>query len=170
MPKGGDGLIIRTESYDESSNYDIRTDKTAFEKLAEYRSLTNTSAAEVADIREGFVRGEESLRSRFPVLSIEYNDDIRIPEVIGGDVTKGRNFLTPPSSGNRVAMLRNFVKENNDLFGVSDQQVNDLKVLADYTNPDGVLSFVHLEQQINGIPVFRGEVKAGFTKTTKLYG
>ncbi|MEW6360598.1 MAG: M36 family metallopeptidase [Acidobacteriota bacterium] len=169
VPKGGDGLIIRTESYDESlPNYDIRTDKTAFEKLAEYRSLTNTSAAEVADIREGFVRGEESLRSRFPVLSIEYNDDIRIPEVIGGDVTKGRNFLTPPSSGNRVAMLRNFVKENNDLFGVSDQQVNDLKVLADYTNPDGVLSFVHLEQQINGIPVFRGEVKAGFTKNNEI--
>jgi hypothetical protein len=61
-------------------------------------------------------------------------------------------------------VLRNFVKENNSLIGVSDAQANELKVTADYTNPDGNLSFAHLEQFINGVPVFRGEVKAGFTR------
>ena len=101
---------------------------------------------------------------RVPSIKIEYNSDIRIPEVIGPDVKMGRNFLTGPSGGSRVDTLRNFAKENNDLVGVTDEQADALRVLTDYTNPDGNLSFTHLEQRINNIPVFRGEVKAGFTK------
>src|SRR4030095_110021 len=58
--------------------------------------------------------------------------------------------------------------ENNDLVGVNDDQANSLKVLADYTNPDGQLSFAHLEQKINDVPVFRGEVKAGFAKDGRM--
>lgn len=30
------------------------------------------------------------------------------------------------------------------------------------------MSFVHLEQRINGIPAFRGEVKAGFTQRNEI--
>ncbi len=41
-------------------------------------------------------------------------------------------------------------------------------MFADYTNPDGKLSFVELNQEINGIPVFRGEVKAGFTQNGEI--
>ena len=60
--------------------------------------------------------------------------------------------------------MRIFLSENTDLVGATGAQIDDLKVVADYTNPDGNLSFVELDQEINGIPVFRGEVKAGFTK------
>ena len=42
----------------------------------------------VADIRDGFVRGEQALRSRLPDVKFEYNEDIRIPEVITPDVWK----------------------------------------------------------------------------------
>ncbi|HMS10597.1 MAG TPA: M36 family metallopeptidase, partial [Pyrinomonadaceae bacterium] len=126
------------------------------------------SASFVADVRDGFARGEESLKTRVPSLAVEYNSDIRIPEVIGPDVKQGVNFLTSPSTGSRVDMLRNFAKQNSELIGVDDEQVNQLKVLADYTNPDGVLSFVHLEQEIDGVPVFRGEIKAGFTKDNQI--
>jgi hypothetical protein len=54
------------------------------------------------------------------------------------------------------------------LIGVNDTQADSLKVIADYTNPDGNMSFAHLEQSINGVPVFRGEVKAGFTKDGRI--
>ncbi len=159
------GLIVRTESHSaEIPNYDIRTDKSAFEKLAAFRETAGKSAVEVADIRDEFVRGEASLRTSVPTLKVDYNTDIRTPEVIGPDVLKGRAFLTIPSTAKRSDVLLNFLKQNADLVGVNPSQADGLKVFADYTNPDGNLSFVELDQEINGIPVFRGEVKAGFTK------
>ncbi|HVE56711.1 MAG TPA: M36 family metallopeptidase [Pyrinomonadaceae bacterium] len=159
------GLFQRTESHEEGlENYDIRADKAASEKIAGFRQTLNKDAATVADIRSSFVSGEDVLRTKVPTLKVEYNTDIRTPEVIAPDVKQGRNFLTGGSSTKRSEILRSFVKENNSLIGVSDTQADNLKVTADYTNPDGNLSFAHLEQFIGGIPVFRGEVKAGFTK------
>jgi hypothetical protein len=168
----GKGLHERTVSHVEGlENYDIRENQKSpevEEALLKYRDTAGKTASFVADVREGFVRGEESLKTRVPTLAIEYNTDIRIPEVIGPDVKQGVNFLTGPATGSRVDMLRNFAKQNSELIGVNDEQVNQLKVLSDYTNPDGVLSFVHLEQQIDGVPVFRGEIKAGFTKDNEI--
>jgi hypothetical protein len=157
------GFFDRTTSAD-LPNYDIRSDKAAYDKVNGYRQAQSRSAAEVADIRDNFVRGEASLRTRVPSLKIDYNPDIRIPEVIGPDVKQGRTFLTGGSSTKHSDILINFLRENTDLTGVRASQVNELKVFSDYTNPDGNLSFVELNQEINGIPVFRGEVKAGFTK------
>ncbi|MEP6705175.1 MAG: M36 family metallopeptidase, partial [Acidobacteriota bacterium] len=94
----------------------------------------------------------------------EYNNDIRIPEVITPDVYAAKiEFLSAPSTLKRAEILRNFVKENDSLVGINQDQANNLKVVADYTNPSGNMSYAHLEQRINDIPVFRGEVKAGFT-------
>lgn len=149
-------------------NYDIREDKGAVFALAEYRSSSSRSAADVADLREGFARAESLLRERVPTLKIEYNTDIRIPEVIAPDVKLGKAFLSSPSGAKRVDALREFLRGNNELIGLRDSQVDELKVAADYTNPDGNLSFVELNQEINGIPVFRGEVKAGFTKAGEI--
>jgi subtilisin-like proprotein convertase family protein len=161
---GKDGV---TRSHDPNlPNYDIRTDKNeeVVDALVKFRQASGKDASAIVSVRNGFIAGEEALRQRVPSLKIEYNDDIRIPEVISPDVKQGRNFLTGSSDVKRSEILRNFVKENNNLIGVNDEQANQLKVAADYTNPDGNLSFAHLEQRINGVPVFRGEVKAGFTK------
>src|SRR5215203_4015154 len=163
------GLVQQTTSREqELENYDIRADKSAFEKLGKFRQSLNRDAALVADLRSEFVSGEESLRARVPTLKVEYNSDIRTPELIAPDVKQGRAFLTGNSSLKRVDILRNFVKENNSLTGVTDYQADNLRVAADYTNPDGNLSFAHLEQFIGGVPVFRGEVKAGFTKSGQM--
>ena len=163
------GIDQRTESHSEGlENYDIRADKKAFERIAAFRQAQNKTAAAIADLRSSFVAGEELLRSKVPTLKIEYNTDIRTPEVIAPDVKQGRAFLSGAANGNRAEMLRAFVKENNSLIGVSDAQADSLKITADYTNPDGNLSFAHLEQFINGVPVFRGEVKAGFTRSGEM--
>jgi len=45
---------------------------------------------------------------------------------------------------------------------------NQLTVAADYSNPEDSLAFTRLEQRINGIPVFNGEIRAGFTKDGEL--
>lgn len=145
-------------------NYDIRQDNSdeSANTLTRYRQALNKTASSVADVRDSFVAGEEALRQKVPSLKVEYNEDIRIPEVIGTDVNQGPDFLVGSSAVERPEILRNFVKENPSLFGVSETQAAQLEIKADYKNPEDDLSFVHLEQKINGVPVFRGEIKAGF--------
>ena len=165
----GEGLFTRTVSDREDlPNYDIRSDKSAVDQIGAFRSTLNRSAAQTADIRDEFARGEAALATRIPTLKVEYNTDIRIPEVISPDVSKGRAFLTGASSAKRSDVLKNFLTENTELVGVTNSQIHDLKVFSDYTNPDGKLSFVELDQEINGVPVFRGEVKAGFSKSGEM--
>lgn len=150
------------------ANYDIRTDKAAYNKIAALRGKQNLQAADVADVRDGFARGEQKLRARVPSLKVEYNHDLRVPEVITPDVREEKSFLTNAQAGRRSDILKSFLKENADLVGVAANQTDELTVFSDYTNPDGNLSFVELTQEIDGIPVFRGEVKAGFTKRGEL--
>src|SRR5688500_16646280 len=165
----GDGLVEKTASHNpELPNYDIRSDKSAYQKLAAFRDSSGTNAAAVADIRQSFVYGEDALRVRVPTLKIEYNTDIRIPEVIAPDVLRGKAFLTEASSAKRSNTLKSFLKENNELIGVGDADIESLKVFSDYKNPEGELAFVELNQEFNGVPVFRGEVKAGFTKSGEI--
>jgi len=167
--KTGAGLFPRTASNDgEHPNYDIRTDKTAFEKIARLRG-SNGRAAEAADIRDNFVRGEEVLRSKVPTLKVEYNRELRAPEVIAPAAGVGYQPLTESSGGGRAEILRDFLGRNSELVGASGREVAALRAAADYTNPDGTLSFVILKQEIDGVPVFRGEVKAGFNKRGEMF-
>ncbi|MGB2750422.1 MAG: M36 family metallopeptidase [Pyrinomonadaceae bacterium] len=163
------GLFQRGSSVEEGipQDFDIRIEKSEelLQTVSTYRSANQKDAVAVADIRDEFVRGEQLLKQKFPNAKVEYNTDIRIPEVISPDVQKrtiqwltGRN-----KSANRPDILRGFIKQYSSLVGMDAGQIDSLDVTADYTNPDGNLSFVHLEQKINGVPVFRGEVKAGFT-------
>ncbi len=159
----------QTESHEDNlENYDIRADKTRSETLEKFRQSSGKKAFKIADAREKFVAGEDALRRKVPTLKIEYNDDIETPEVIAPDVKQGRAFLSAPSTDERTEILRGFVKQNNELLGVSENQADDLKLAADYTNPDGNLSFTSFKQEINGVPVFRGELKAGFTKSGEI--
>ena len=49
------------------------------------------------------------------------------------------------SSQKHSDIFRSFLGENADLIGASGSQIEKLKTAADYTNPDGNLSFVELE-------------------------
>ena len=162
-------LQTKTESrVDGIENYDIRSDKSQYEILLNFRQSAGKNAVEIADARGRFIDGENQLRRRIPNLTVEYNDDIKIPEVIAPDVKKGRAFLTESSSAKRADILSSFARQNNNLLGITNEQIEKLNLTADYTNPEGNLSFVRFEQKINEIPVFRGEIKAGFTKNGEI--
>lgn len=165
----GDGLVTMSRSEDDKlPNYDIRTDKTAYEKLASFRTNLGRDASATADVRDDFARAAAKLKAKVPTLKVEYNQDLRIPEVIAPDVTMGRAFLTSSSKEKHSLMLADFLKANKELVGASERQIDELKLFSEYTNPDGNLSYVEYDQEINGIPVFRGEVKAAFTKKGEL--
>lgn len=157
------------QQIEKNDYFDIRTDKKSADVLINFRAAMGRSAVEVADQRDAFVRGEKSLKERIPTLKVEYNKELGNPEIIAPDVLQGRALMTAPSSGNRSEILRNFIKENNSLVGLSSEQIDNLKVTADYTNPNGELSFVRLEQFVNDIPVFRAEVRAGFNKQNAMF-
>ncbi len=169
---GSKGLVQKTVSEEDAyPNYDIREDKEAAESLVRYRQAAGKDASFAADARDAFVRGENALQKSVPTLKVEYNTDLRIPEVIGPDAMLRRAFLTAattPAGSKHSGVLINFLKQNTSLIGASTEQIDGMNVFADYTNPDGNLSFVELEQNINGIPVFRGGVKAGFSRDGSL--
>jgi hypothetical protein len=166
------GLIPRTESQVPGlENYDVRFDKelTTVDALMRFREAAGKDASALADIRDGFVRGEEELRTKIPTLKVEYSTDLRTPATITPDVNKAViERMTAPSTQNRSEILRNFIKENNSLIGISDEQADSLRVTADYMNPSGYLGFARLEQEIGGIPVYRAEIRAGFTKSGEM--
>ncbi|HEX6126599.1 MAG TPA: M36 family metallopeptidase [Pyrinomonadaceae bacterium] len=167
--RSGDGLFERTTVHEEGLDYyDIRTSKADAGTIMDFRQSAG-NALRAAELRSRFVDAEGELRRSIPTLKIEYNPIAMVPELIAPDVLKGRAVMTGPSSEKRSEILRNFAKTNSDLVGVTGEQIDQLKVTADYTNPDGNLSFASLEQFIDDVPVFRGEIKAGFTRRGEMF-
>ncbi|MEO7658242.1 MAG: M36 family metallopeptidase, partial [Pyrinomonadaceae bacterium] len=163
------GLSHQTKNQDDGvPNYDIRADKRATEKITTFRNKAGKNAFEIADRRDAMVRAEKSLKARIPNLKVEYNAEQQTPEIIATDVRQGKSFLTDPSGGKRSTILKTFLGQNSELVGGGRSNIDKLKVSAEYTNPDGELSFVELDQEIHGVPVFRGQVKAGLTKAGEL--
>src|SRR5215207_3096572 len=88
----GEGLFTRTSVEDDglAKMWDIReagkSDTSVVDVFAKFRQSVAKDASAVADVRDGFVRGEAELKARLPQAKVEYNLDIRIPEVITPDV------------------------------------------------------------------------------------
>src|SRR5688572_25438843 len=166
----GKGLFVQGRSHQEElPNYDIRSDKGAFEKIAAFRNALNRSASEVADKREDLVRGESALKAKVPKLKVEYGREIFTPEIIGTDVTMGRAVLAKATRQTKSRALIGFLKQNKGLIGATDEQLDGLELFADYKNPDGNLGFVEYTQKINGIPVFRGAIRGAYSKDGELF-
>ncbi|HKP72434.1 MAG TPA: M36 family metallopeptidase, partial [Pyrinomonadaceae bacterium] len=118
--------------------------------LVANQSQRETAAAIVSSMNAA----QESLAQRVPGLRVEYNETLRVPEVV--DV----NGLTlAAATGSTEETVRGFVSENAAAYGLTRSQAAKLKKFSDYTNPAGNLSFVELEQEINGVPVFQGYVR-----------
>src|SRR5829696_1120753 len=162
----------RVEATDDSAdnglpNFDIRISPSdaGDGSLASFRGSVGRDASAVSAIRQEIARGEENLRASLPEVVVEYDGRLGIPEVISPSVWKDREQrLSEPGRGHRPEVLKGFLKDNSPLVGLDPVQTDHLKISADYTNPDGNLSFTHLEQTIHGVPVFAGEVKAGFAR------
>ena len=150
-------------------NYDVRTDKSAraSNALRNFRENARANGVLIFESDKS-IAAENNLRKRVPTLKIERSEDLQTAETIAPDVKNGRAFLSAATAVKRPDALRAFVAGNKDLFGLSDKQIGALEQTKDYTNPDGNLSFTQFEQKINGVPVFRGEVKAAFTKRGEL--
>ena len=154
-------------------NYDIRLDGAARAAIENYRTAAGRESSFAGAVNENFVAAENRLRQRVPTLKVEYNDTLRVPEVIGLDVgileSGGRLAARSGKKTPNAETLRQFIYDNNELIGLRAANIGELKTTADYTNPDGVLSYAHLAQSINGVPVFQAEIKAGFNRRGEMF-
>lgn len=101
-------------------------------------------------------------------VDLKVNDELGLPEVVGVKQGKKGKFLTAPSGDAREKTVRGFLGRNASLYGLTARQIAHLKKSADYENPEGNLSWVELRQEIKGVPVFQGELRAVITKDGEL--
>ena len=135
-------------------NYDIRADASADaeEYLARLRGDTVRPGVQVARSDERF--------------KLDFNPALGVVEVIAPATTD--NYVLAERSGRtRATTLSDFVISNRAVFGVSTAR--QLRKIADYENPDGELAFAHFVQELDGIPVFGAEVKAGFSRRGEMF-
>ncbi len=140
-------------------HFDVRVGK---EGRAARQALRIPSVApdRKVQIEKGMSAAHQALAASLPGLAVEWHPVLGGPEVI----TARGHFLTPASPGTDPELaVRSFLAANAPLFGLSASDVGNLVTTANYTNPAGNLSWVTLEQRLNGIPVFRGELRAAVT-------
>ncbi|HYP01541.1 MAG TPA: M36 family metallopeptidase, partial [Pyrinomonadaceae bacterium] len=151
----------------EIENYDIRRDESeesraAFDGYRQAAGAKQTLAARRSRERMQ-QRAREILSERGARVKVELNAFGNAPEIVGvADGCTGCALAAASGAGNE-ATARAFLSRNAALYGLDARAVAALKKVADYTNPSGNLSWVEFEQELNGIPVFQGYLRAAFT-------
>src|SRR2546428_9572418 len=140
-------------------NFDVRVGKEGHT----VRNLLNPPSATLArrvDLFTKIEAAQRRLQWSIPGLSVERHPIHGVPEVI----TARGMFLTPPNpKADAELIVRNFLLATAPLYRLSQAEVLALETTANYANPAGNLRWVTLEQRLNGIPVFRGELRAALT-------
>jgi hypothetical protein len=147
------------------ANYDIRDDeseKARANKEKHRQRLSPGQKEKKANLGQSIRNAKDRLAGQVPGLEVMFSQ-AGSAEIVGVDPGK-KKFLTDPSSEGREKVVREFVGRNAALYGLTARQVAQLKKVADYANPAGNLSWVELQQEINGVPVFQGHLRAALTR------
>ncbi|HEY8460468.1 MAG TPA: hypothetical protein VIM99_08815, partial [Blastocatellia bacterium] len=155
----------RGGALDPGKNYfDIR-DKSSKDAVSKFERRMEKLSSKQKEKRDEFksamkVASERVARTA-PDMEVVFCDLTNSPELVQTK-GRGRRSLTPSSSQPRESVVRGFINNNADVFGMRPQQVARLRKIADYANPNGKLSWLKMEQRWNGMKVFRGETTAVF--------
>src|SRR5215213_7034640 len=152
-----------------AGNYDIRDDESANARASKDKhrqKLSPKQKEQKADAARTMRIARERLAGQVPGLEVKYSN-AGSAEMVAVEPGK-KMFLTDPSADARENIVRSFVRRNASLYNLTARQVAQLKKTADYTNPEGNLSWVELRQEINGIPVFQGELRAALTRNGEI--
>jgi hypothetical protein len=166
----GDRSVLATPDSDVHPNFDARLFKldprlAGDAALADFLSSIAPNADLAAGLAADRIAGVASLEARYKGIAIEQHAGLGTTELVSA--APGAGFLTPPS-GDRAGALRRFLSANADAYGVSPSQVAELELVADYINPAGNMGWAEFEQRFNGIPVFQGSIRGGFTAKGEL--
>jgi subtilisin-like proprotein convertase family protein len=150
-------------------NYDVRDDDSpaAIETLDRHlRRHEPGHLQKKASAQQAFANALKHLGETIPGADVIASAHTGGPEVVG--VARGRGKLTPGGGENREQVLRKFLLDHADLYGLGPDEIAHLVKTADYMNPAGNLAWLALERRIKGRKVFRGEIEAAFTPAGEL--
>ena len=88
--------------------------------------------------------------------------EVRLSALSGGprSIVDKSGALTGPAPGRgSEAIVRDYVRQNADLFGMSEADLADLVVLGDSAGGTSGLRMLRIEQQIDGRPIFQSETR-----------
>jgi hypothetical protein len=146
------------------ANFDVRIEKDsasdAYMKKFAARQSDSAVSAKLKSQSQGVAR----LQSRFQV-DVASGPEMNSLEIVS--VKPGTGFLTP-ASPDRPAAMRAFLSTFADAYGLSTDEVSKLVLVNNYLNPAGNMAWVEFEQRVNGLPVFRGVIRGGFTARGEL--
>lgn len=98
----------------------------------------------------------EGLRKTAPSASARFSPITAAPEMVSGD----REPLSAPDSGRPgIDIVRDFLRANSALYGLTGDDIDALHFLGESVSPDSGLRMVRVEQRINGLPVFQSETR-----------
>ena len=146
-------------------DFDVRTTRDAVASAYITRFAVLQASRSVADLSGTQAAGLARLQSDIGAVEVVTNAELGIPEVVSR--TPGGGFLTAPTA-DRAGAMRAFLSAYADAYGLLPGQAESLELVADYANPAGNMAWVEFEQRFNGLPVFRGRIRGGFTARGEL--
>ena len=146
-------------------DFDVRTTRDAVASAYITRFAVLQTSRSVADLSGTQAAGLARLQSDIGAVEVVTNAELGIPEVVSR--TPGGGFLTAPSA-DRAGAMRAFLSAYADAYGLLPGQAESLELVADYANPAGNMAWVEFEQRFNGLPVFGGRIRGGFTARGEL--
>ena len=113
------------------------------------------------------IQAKDRLQREIPGSQVSFSEETGAPEIVSAGARQKK--LTGKSSQSKEAVVRGFLTRNRDLYGLSTRQIGELRKIADYTNPAGNISWIELRQEIRGLPVFQGELRAALNANGELF-
>ncbi|HEX7154497.1 MAG TPA: M36 family metallopeptidase [Thermoanaerobaculia bacterium] len=149
-------------------NFDIRDDDAKPSKQIKETHLQrhgDKQKAKKEKVSQAMKHAEKRLADEVPEVVVTPSPRTGGPEHVG--VARGRGKLAR-GNDSRERVLRKFLQDHAELYGLHRSEIAHLVKGADYTNPAGNLSWVTLQQKIKGKAVFRGELTAAFSASGEL--
>lgn len=107
------------------------------------------AAVQADNVRKGF----ERLKAKKPDAEIEIS-----PMTAGVEIVRSSKPLSDAAPGlSGEVIVRNFLRANKSLYGLSDRQIDGLNFLGESVTPVSGLRMVRVEQILNGYPIFQSE-------------
>lgn len=159
--------LLAGEKENGPKNFDVRDDDSKQSVQVRERHLEKHGAKQKAKkekVAHEARQAEKKLADELPGVAIQRSGRTGGVETI--HISNGRKLARGNDGRERV--LRKFLQDNAELFGLERNEVAQLVKSADYTNPAGNLGWVTLQRKIKGKSVFRGELTAAFTSAGEL--
>jgi uncharacterized repeat protein (TIGR01451 family) len=137
-----------------AANFDARLQPSAaLQRAVGQRGLTRSSLAAELATR---TRGRAALVSQVPGATARFSPITAGPELVAA----GSRPLTGPAPGRTgLAIVRDFLDQHRDLYGLTAAEVDGLELIGESRSPRSGIRMVRVVQKVGGLPVFGSETR-----------